>query len=154
MLSHSVLSDSLWPCGLWPARLLCPWDSLGKNTRVACHALLQRILWTQGWNPHLISPALAGRIFFFFLPLVPIWKWSEVAQSFPALCDPMDCSLPGSSIHGIFQAKVLEWVAISFSRGIFLTQELNLGLLHCRQVLYHLSHQGVPLGSSRIICNT
>ena len=80
--------------------------------------------------------------FFFFLPLVPIWKWSEVAQSFPALCDPMDCSLPGSSIHGIFQAKVLEWVAISFSRGIFLTQELNLGLLHCRQVLYHLSHQG------------
>ena len=44
-------------------------------------------------------------------------KWSEVAQSCPALCDPMDCSPPGSSIHGIFQARVLEWVAISFSRG-------------------------------------
>ena len=43
------------------------------------------------------------------------WKWSEVAQSCPTLCDPMDCSLPGSSIHGIFQARVLEWVAISFS---------------------------------------
>ena len=42
---------------------------------------------------------------------------SEVAQSCPTLCDPMDCSLPGSSIHGIFQARVLEWVAISFSRG-------------------------------------
>ena len=42
---------------------------------------------------------------------------SEVAQSCPALCDPMDCSLPGSSLHGIFQARVLEWVAISFSRG-------------------------------------
>ena len=42
---------------------------------------------------------------------------SEVAQSFPTLCDPMDCSLPGSSVHGIFQARVLEWLAISFSRG-------------------------------------
>ena len=44
-------------------------------------------------------------------------KWSEVAQSCPTLCDPMDCSLSGSSVHGIFQARVLEWVAISFSRG-------------------------------------
>ena len=44
-------------------------------------------------------------------------KWSEVAQSYPILCDPMDCSLPGSSIYGIFQARILEWVAISFSRG-------------------------------------
>ena len=42
---------------------------------------------------------------------------SEVAQSCPTLCDPMDCSLPGSSVHGIFQATVLEWIAISFSRG-------------------------------------
>ena len=46
-----------------------------------------------------------------------ILKWSEVAQSCPTLCDPMDCSLPGSSVHGIFQARVLEWVAISFYRG-------------------------------------
>ena len=48
------------------------------------------------------------------------WQWkkeSEVAQSCPTLCDPMDCSLPGSAVHGIFQASVLEWVAISFSRG-------------------------------------
>ena len=44
-------------------------------------------------------------------------KWSEVAQSCPTLCDPMDCSLPGSSVHGIFQARVLEWIAISFSSG-------------------------------------
>ena len=43
-------------------------------------------------------------------------EWSEVAQSCPTLCDPIDCSLPGSSIHGIFQARILEWVAISFSR--------------------------------------
>ena len=44
-------------------------------------------------------------------------KRSEVAQSCPTLCNPMDCSLPGSSVHGIFQARILEWVAISFSRG-------------------------------------
>ena len=42
---------------------------------------------------------------------------SKVAQSCPTLCDPMDCNLPGSSVHGIFQVRVLEWVAISFSRG-------------------------------------
>ena len=51
-------------------------------------------------------------------------------------------NLSGSSDHGIFQARILEWVAISFSRGIFPTKGLNPGLLHCRQMLYHLSHQG------------
>ena len=56
---------------------------------------------------------------------------SEVAQSCPTLCDPVDCSLPGSSVHGIFQARVLEWIVISFSRGF--SQGLNSGLLHCRQ---------------------
>ena len=44
-------------------------------------------------------------------------EWSEVAQLYPLFCNPMDCSLPGFSVHGIFQARVLEWVAISFSRG-------------------------------------
>ena len=69
---------------------------------------------------------------------------SEVTPSCPILCSPIDCSLPGFSIHGIFQARVLEWVAISFSRGIFLTQGLNPGLLPCRQILYRLSQQGSP----------
>ena len=67
-------------------------------------------------------------------------KWSEVSQSTPTLCDPMHCSLPGSSIHGIFQAIVLEWIAISFS-GIFPTQGSNPSLPHCRQTLNRLSHQ-------------
>ena len=49
--------------------------------------------------------------------LLSCMKWSEVAQSCPTLCDPMDCSLPGSSVHGILQARILKWVAISFSRG-------------------------------------
>ena len=56
----------------------------------------------------------------------------------------MVCSLPGSSVHGILQARILEWVALSYSRGVFLTQGSSPGLLHCRQILYHLSHQGSP----------
>ena len=77
---------------------------------------------------------------------------SEVAQSCPTLCDPMDCSLPGSSVHGIFQARVLlcPWdfpgkstgVDCHFLlQGIFPTQGFNPGLPHCRQKLYRLSHQ-------------
>ena len=54
----------------------------------------------------------------------------------------MNCSLPGSSVHGILQARILEWlVSHSLLQGIFPTQGLNLGLLHCRWILYHLSHQ-------------
>ena len=65
-----------------------------------------------------------------------------VAQSCPTLCDPVDCSPMGSSVHGILQARILEWVAILFPRGVFLTQGSNPVLLHCREILYHLSHQG------------
>ena len=64
-----------------------------------------------------------------------------VAQSCLPLCDPMDCSPPGSSVHGILQARILEWVSPSLLQGIFLTQESNPGLPHCRHILYHLSHQ-------------
>ena len=71
---------------------------------------------------------------------------SFVAKSCLPLCNPMDCSLQGSSLQGIPQARILEWVSISLSRGIFLTQGSNPGLLHCRQILYHLSHQGGQFG--------
>ena len=54
----------------------------------------------------------------------------------------MDCSPPDSSVRGILHARILEGVVISFSRGIFLTQGSNLGLLHGRQILYRQSHQG------------
>ena len=67
-----------------------------------------------------------------------------VAQLCPTLCDPMDCSPPGSSVHWMLLARILEWGAMPFSRGIFPLQGLNLGLLHCRQILYLLSHQGSP----------
>ena len=71
---------------------------------------------------------------------------SEVTQSYPTLCDPMDCSLPGSSIHGIFQARVLEWVAISFSRVSFQTRDRTPVFLIAGKTLLQadalLSHQG------------
>ena len=72
-----------------PTRLPHPWDSPGKNTGVGCHFLLQ---------------------------CMKVKSESEVVQSCPTLQDPMDCSLPGSSVHGIFQARVPEWGAIAFSR--------------------------------------
>ena len=63
------------------------------------------------------------------------------AQSCPTLCDPMDYSPPGSSIHWILQARTLEWVAISFSRVSSQPRDQNqVSCLHCRQILYHLSH--------------
>ena len=68
----------------------------------------------------------------------------SVAQLGPTFCDPMDCSPPGSSVHGILQARTLEWVVIPFSWEflVFLTQGSNPDLLRFRQILYHLSHQG------------
>ena len=86
--SLSVVSDSVRPHRQQPTRLPHPWDSPGKNTGVGCHFLLQ---------------------------CMKVKSESEVTQSCPTLNDPMDCSLPGSSIHGIFQARVLEWGAIAFS---------------------------------------
>ena len=66
----------------------------------------------------------------------------KVAQSCLTVSNPMDCSLPGSSVLGILQARILEWVAMLSSRGSSQTQGLNPGLLHCRRILYCLSHQG------------
>ena len=67
-----------------------------------------------------------------------------VGQSCPALCDRMECSPPGSSVHGISQARILEWAAISYSRGIFPTQGSNPCLLHWQVDSLPLSHQGSP----------
>ena len=75
-----------------PTRLRDPWDSPGKNTGVGCH---------------------------FFLQWMKVKSKSEVAQSCTTRRDPMDCNLPGSSIHWSFQARVLEWVAIAFSNTVY-----------------------------------
>ena len=66
---------------------------------------------------------------------------SEVAQSCPTLCDPMDCSLQRSSVHEIFTGKSTGAGCHFLLQRIFPTQGSNLGLSHCRQMLYHLSHQ-------------
>ena len=64
----------------------------------------------------------------------------KVAQSCLTLCDPMNCSLPRSSVHGIIQARILEWVCHFLLQGIFLTRGSNPDILHCRQILFQLSH--------------
>ena len=112
-----------------PTRLLCPWDSPGKNTGVGCHFLLQ---------------------------CMKVKSESEVAQSCPTLSDPVDCSLPGSSIHGIFQARVLEWGAIAFSH--FLSLGFHFGpfleflflYFHCPSISYTLSSKYIGALSTLI----
>ena len=74
----------------------------------------------------------------------------KVVRSRLTLCNPMDCSLPGSSIHEILQASILEWIDIS-SPGDLPNQGSNLGLLLCRQILYHLGHQGSPRNAAKAV---
>ena len=69
---------------------------------------------------------------------------SEVSQSCQTVCNPVDCSPPGFSIHGILQARMLEWVASSFSRGSSQPRVLTRVYLHCRQMFLPLSLQGIP----------
>ena len=90
------MSDSMRPHRWQPTRLPRPWDSPGKNTGVGCHFLLQ---------------------------CTRVKSESEVTQSCLTLSNPMDCSLPGSSVHGIFQARVLERSAIALSNSVY-TQAL------------------------------
>ena len=92
------MSNSVRPQRLQPTRLLCLWDSPGKNTGVGCHFLLQ---------------------------CMKVKSESEAAQLCLTLIDPKDCSPSGSSVHGIFQARVLEWVAIAFS-GLYYYDYVNI----------------------------
>ena len=101
------MSDSVRPHRRQPTRLSRPWDSPGKDTGVGCHFLLQ---------------------------CVKVKSESEVAQSCPTLSDPMDCSLSGSSAHGIFQARVLEWVAIALS--IYMLEVYNIMFHNFKGYIY------------------
>ena len=67
-----------------------------------------------------------------------------VAQSCPTLCDPMDYSLPGFSVHGILQARILEWVAMPFSRGSSWHRDRTMVFLLCRQMFTLWAYQGIP----------
>ena len=78
-----------------------------------------------------------GKTFIHFQPI--LLEWVKVAQSCLTLCDPMDCSPPGSSVHGILQARILEWVAMPSSRGSSQPRDQNPGLVHCREILFLFS---------------
>ena len=123
---------------------MTPWNSPGQNTGVGSLSLLQGIIPTEGQT--WISRIAVG----FFYQLnhkgnpknIEVGEnESEVAQSCPTLCNPMDCSLQGSSLHGILQARILEWIAYPFSRGSS-DPGVDQGLLHCREIVYQLSYQG------------
>ena len=114
------MSDSVRPHRRQPTRLPHPWDSPGKNTGVGCHFLLQ---------------------------FMKVKSESEVAQSCPTFSDPMDCSLPGSSIHGIFQARVLEWGAIAFS------DQASLSITNSQSLLKLMSIELVMPSNHLILCH-
>ena len=123
MLSHFSciqLCDSM-NCSPRPPRLLCPWDSPGKNTGVGCHFLLLK-------------------------------KWSVSHSVCPTLCNPVDYNPPGSFVHGILQAKNTGMGTHFLLCRIFQTQGLNPGVLHCRKILYHLSHQGSHKMCTEVMC--
>ena len=87
--------------------------------RAAIHGVTKSWTRLSNWYDLIWSDDIVIQIFIDYIPLKVIIRWSEseVAQLCPTLCNPVDCSLPGFSIHGIFQARILEWVAVSFSRG-------------------------------------
>ena len=103
------MSDSMRPQRRQPIRLHHPWDSPGKNAGVGCHFLLQ---------------------------CMKVKSKSEVTQSCPTLPDPMDCSLPGFPVHGIFQARVLEQGAIAFSEGILRSSKISILKYLCLNLSY------------------
>ena len=172
-VSHSVVSDSLWPQGLQPTRLLLPWDSPVKNTRVGSHSLFQGIFLTLGLNLGLLH----GRQILYHLS----HQGSSVSQNVTTLGDsifPEKIKLKWGFWGGVGGANLIQydWCSYSESRsvvsdslwphglsspwnspgqntglgslsllqGIFPTQGSNPGLPHCRRILYPLSHKGSP----------
>ena len=129
--SCSVVSYSLRPYGLWPARLLCPWNFPGKNTGVDCHSLLQGIFLTQGLNLGLLH-----------CRQIPYLLSHQENES---------CSVVSNSLwpHGLYSpwnssGQNTRVGSLTLLQWIFPTQGSNQGLLHCRRILYQLSYQGSP----------
>ena len=116
-LYSSIIFDYFVYIQIFNQSLSCKYTSL-ENNFIAFY-----LLYSQSQSPSDFLLRLQTYIcsLTFFSPVLTLNIFSnsycEVAQSCPTLCNPMDCSLPGSSVHGIFQTRILEWVAISFSRG-------------------------------------
>ena len=119
------MSNSVRPHRRQLTRLRHPWDSPGKNTGVRCHFLLQ---------------------------CMKVKRESEVAQSCPTLSDPTDCTLPGSCIHGILQTRVLEWVAIAFSRKQPKCPLIDGGIMEMWYA-YKMEYYSTIKKKGLIICN-
>ena len=123
------MSDSLRPHGLYS-----PWNSLGQKNGVGSLSLLQWIFPTQqsNWGP-LHCRQILYQLSYQGSPKVKV----KVIQSYPTLCDPMDYT-----VHGILQARILEWVTFPFSRGSSQPRDQSQVSPPCRQILYQLSHKG------------
>ena len=129
--------------GKGPSSFFCTWIS----------SILNRNCWrdcpfTINWSYTLVEDHLTLyiRVYFWFFILFhrSVLCVCLVAQLYPSLCDPMDCSPPGFSVHGDSPGKNTRVGCHVLLKGIFPTQGSNPGLLHCRQILYCLSHQGSP----------
>ena len=145
------MSDSVQPHRRQPTRLPRPWDSPGKNTGVGCHFLLQcmkvksqnevaQSYLTQ--RPHGLQPTRLLHPWDFPGKSTGVGRHCLlhlVAELYPTLCNPMDCSPSGSSGHQDSPDKNTGEGCHALLHGIFRTQGLNPGLLHCRQILYRLS---------------
>ena len=120
------MSDSVRPHRQQPTRLPCPRDSPGKNTGVGCHFLLQ---------------------------CIKVKSESEVVQSCLTLSNPMDCSPPGSSIHGIFQARVLEWVDIAFSGSFLVIYFIYNSMYMSVPISQFIPSPSLSLGNYKFVFN-
>ena len=166
------MSDSVWPHRRQPTRLPRPWDSPGKNSGVGCwtHWLPSPVHESEKWKwscsvvsessrpttNSLNFSVTIGQVFLFKLhacydlavglldfPLNFVQVKVFVAQLCPTLCDLMGCNLPGSSVRGILQARILEWVAMPSSRGSSWLREWTQVSCIGRRILYHLSQNPI-----------
>ena len=130
---HIPIQFSCWSLSICvPNKLPGDADSAGPGTTFGVIRLLS------SFRAHQLHP---------LIPLYPPMCVCYVAKSCPALCDPMDCSPPDSSVHGIFQARILEWVAISFSRGSSWTRDRTcVSCVPCigRWIIYHSAPWEAP----------
>ena len=169
------MSESSRPHGLQPTRLLHPWDPPGKSTGVGCHCPLHLLSLAfrkyQRLQEFCAQLQNENQIYIIYYILISLpLSWNDlllycfrylsllivlfsvicggglVVQSCLTLGDSTDCSLPGSSVHGILQARILEGIIISFSKGTSWPRDqtqvsyIVVSLLHCRRILYQLSH--------------
>ena len=138
------MSNSVQPKGLQSSRFLCPRDSSGKKSRVGCQALLHSIFPTQGWKESvpLTSLALGG----WFFNNSAIWEGQRMHVKVSESCTVMSDSLQPYGLYSPRNSlgQTTGVCSLSLLQGIFPTQGSNPDLLHCRWIIYQLSHKRSP----------